>query len=109
MAKPDRARCDLHSAKHDIIKRRSQRKSNTDQWCYIEHSVRFSVCSGTGPHSFAFSCQSLPDGWSDCRSNAAQPISGFCTSSYTGRRNYAYRYAVHRTCRFSTNSNPEPR
>ena len=47
------ARCHLHSAKHDIIKRRSQFK------CYIEHSVRFSVCSGTGPHSFAFSCQSL--------------------------------------------------
>ena len=101
MAKPDRFGRNLHSAKHDIIKRRSHPKSNIDQWCYIEHSVRFSVCSGTDPHSFAFSCQSLPDGWSDCRSNAAKSISGFCSSSYTGRCNYAYSYTVHRSCQFS--------
>jgi hypothetical protein len=105
LAKPDRVGCDLHSAKHDSIKCRSQPKSNTDRWWYTERNFR--VRCGTGPHSFAFSGQSVPDGWSDCRSNAAQSISGFCTSSYTGRRNYACSYAVHRSCRFSANSNPE--
>jgi hypothetical protein len=99
LAKPDRVGRNLHSAKYDSIKCRSQPKSNTDRWCYVEHNFR--VCSGTGPHSFAFSGQFLPDGWSDCRSDAAKPISGFCTSSYTAGRNYAYSCTVHRGCQFS--------
>jgi hypothetical protein len=102
LAKPDRVGCDLHSAKHDIIKCRSQPKSNTDRWYYIiEHNFHFSVCSGIDAHSCALSCQSLPDGWSDCRSNAADAIPRFCTSSYTGLRDYAYSYTVHRSCQFS--------
>ena len=101
MAKPDRFGRNLHSAKHDSIKCRSKPKSNADRWWYIERTFR--VCSGTGPHSFAFSSQSLSNGWTDYRSNTAQSISGFCTSSYTGRRRYAYSYTVHRSCQFSVN------
>jgi hypothetical protein len=99
LAKPDRFGRNLHSAKRDSINCRSQPKSNTDRWRYIERNFR--VCSGTGPHSFAFSGQSLPNGWTDCHSNAADAIPRFSTSSYTGRRRYAYSYTVHRSCQFS--------
>ena len=119
MAKPDRIGCDLHSAKHDIIERRSQLESDTDRWCYIiEHNFHFSVCSCIDAYSYTRSCQSFPDGWSDCRSNA-EPISRSCTYSYIDRRCYtigdACSYTVHRcriferSCYFSVNSNRKRR
>lgn len=95
MAKPDRVECNLHSAKHDIIKRRSQFKSNTDRWCcLIEHD--FDFC--TDAHSCTLRCQSLPDRWTDCRSNAAGAISRLCSDSYTGRRCYVIEHSYFDSC-----------
>lgn len=113
MAKPDRIGCDLHSAKHDIIERRTQPKSNADRWCcFIEYHLSYSVCLCTDAYSYTSRCQSFPDGWSNCRPNA-EPISRCCTYLYIDRRCYtiAYSYTLDRcrifehSCYFSVNSN----
>jgi hypothetical protein len=110
LAKSDRTGFNLHSTKHDSSERNTQPKSTSDRWCeLLQHRFHFSGCSCTDAHSCTLRCQSFPYGWTDCRSNAASPISRFCTDSYSGRRCYAigdaHTYSVDHICYYSANSN----
>jgi len=93
LAKPNRVGGNLHSAKHDIIERRTQSQSESESnarrwWYIIEHHFSL-VCFCTNACSCTFSCQPLPDGWAHWRSYAAEPIPRFCTYSCTYRTCYA--------------------
>jgi hypothetical protein len=90
LAKPDRPGCNLYSPKYDSIKRSTRPQSNTDRWCFIiEHRRHFSVCCCAIAYSSTLSCQSIPNGWTDCRSYPTNDISWLRPDSYTGRRCYA--------------------